>query len=50
MVHEGFFFLSSIASSKLRSVYSGLFFITEDMDGGGLPAATGPSLLNPLIG
>lgn len=48
MVHEGFFFLSSIASSMLMSPYNGLFFTTEDMDGGGLSGRTGLSPPNPL--
>lgn len=49
MVHEGLFFLSSIASSKVMSPYNGLFFITEDMDAGGLSGRTGFSTPNPLI-
>lgn len=49
MVHEGFFFLSSIASSKLMSPYNGLFFMTEDMEAGGLSGRTGFSPPNPLF-
>lgn len=49
MVHEGFFFRSSMASSKLTSPYNGLFFITEDMDAGGPSGRTGFSPPNPLI-
>lgn len=48
-VHEGFFFLSSIASSKLTSPYSGLFFKTDDKDGGGLSTVMVPFILDPLM-
>ena len=48
MVHEGLFFLSSIASSMPMSPYNGLFFMTEDMDGGGPSGRTAFSPPNPL--
>lgn len=49
MVHEGLFFRSSIASSKLTSPYSGLFFRTDERDAGGLSGEIVPFELDPLI-